>query len=192
MSRRRGKDGAIVVAVILLIVFVVGLLFAATNGFKSDVKSFALKRNEKNLILNDTYGLKFAETETFEVVNMSSQAKDFSVKIYAYGGADETDFTYTYDNEAGYSWKHFAEEEKRDFTACFDVTTVENRIVVKQIGIRLLCKLYDTRIKLPDVIPAGDRFVLEVTVGTEKITLGFSMLVRVTGVSLPEKIEFGI
>lgn len=191
MSRRRGKDGAIVVAVILLLVFVVGVLYKATNGFNAEVKSFSLRRNEKELILNDTYGLKFAETETFEVVNMSSQAKDFSVKIYAYGGTDETDFEYTYGNESGYSWKEFAEEEKRDFTACFDVTTVENRIVVKQTGIRLLCKLYDAQIKLPDVIPSDDRFVLEVTVGSEKITIGFTPLIKVTGISLPEKIELG-
>lgn len=191
MTTKRKSGGALLVAVVLLFVFVVGLLFRATNGFSSDVKTFALKRNGKETILNDKSGLSFAETEQFEIVNVSTTSRTFSVKIYACGG---TDFEYTYGAEDGYSWKEFAEAEQRDFTSCFDVVLLENRITIKRTDLDGILFRYDSQMRLSEgkSIPAGDMFELVVTCGEEKITLGFSVVyTAVEGIELnPETVVF--
>ena len=132
-SKKR-KSGMLIVAVILLVIFVGGFLFSITNGFSSSVKTFAIKRNEKELIVNDTYGMKFSSEEKFEIVNLTNKAREFSVKVYAYG-TEESDFEYTYGQEEGYTWKDFSEEEQRDFTACFDFTFEGNVLTFKNDGI---------------------------------------------------------
>ena len=189
--KRKKRNGVLIVAVIVLLVFVAGLLFSVTNGFSSGIKTFALKRNGKELIVNDTYGMKFSSEEKFEIVNLTNKAREFSVKVYAYG-TEESDFEYTYGQEEGYTWKDFSEEEQRDFTACFDFEFTENALTFRHEGFKKTVEKYDPLIVLPSSVPKGDRFVLEISCGEDKISLGFYLYAAVTGVTLsPEELVFG-
>lgn len=190
MAAKRKNGGFMFVVVILLFVLAGGLLYKATNGFSTGIKSFALKRNGKELILNDKSGLSFAETEEFEIVNVSTEDRTFSVKIYACGDAD---FEYTCGEEDGYSWKEFAKEAQRDFTSCFDVVLSENKITIKRTDLDGILFRYDSKMRLTagKPIPSGDTFELVVTCGDEKITLGFSIYTAVEEIELnPEAVVF--
>lgn len=184
MARNRKGFGFWII--VLVVVFAVGVLSKITNGFSDGVKSFSLLRNGEDRIYNNTSGLVFGGQEQFEITNYTTTSKDFSVKIYAYGGTEGTeDFQYQYGSESGYSWRAFAEEERKDLTACFNVKVIENRIIIEQEGgIYGVMQKYDENMTLPQSIPTGDRFTLEVTVGDSTIEIGFSLEVSVSSVTI--------
>ena len=191
MSKRKSRNGAMIVALVLLLVFTVGLLFSLTNGFSSDVKTFALKRSGAGLILNDSKGLKLRNEEQFEIINLKNENRDFSVRVYAYG-EEESDFEFAYGAEKGYSWKNFTEEERRDFSDCFNITLEKNLLTIKHEGLRWIVGQYNSEILLPESYPKGDKFVLEISCDDEKISLSFDLYTQVMGVNLDrEEIAFG-
>lgn len=181
--KKKKRNGATIVALVILLIVVVGLLFTLTNGFSSKVKTFAVKRNGEELILNDKQGLQFEEEEKFEIINLKADSRTFSFKVYAYGD-EESDFELTYGNERGYSWKEFAEEEQRDFTACFDIEITGNILTLRHEGFSNALAKYDSLMTLPDSFPVGDRFVLEILCGEDKISIGFSLIEKVTDIKM--------
>lgn len=181
--KKKRKQGAMIVAFIILLVFAVGFIYAATNGFSAKIKTFALKRNGKDLILNDTSGLRFAPEEKFEIVNLTSTSRDFFVKVYAYGD-EENDFEYKYLEENGYSWREFAADTNKDFTSCFDFSFEGNVLTFRNDGFKAAVARYDSKIIIPEQYPAGDKFVLVIYSGDEAISLGFSCLEEVEGLTI--------
>lgn len=185
MAKYKKRNGFTSVVVFLVCILLVGTLFAFTKGISFDVHSFAVKRNGKEMILQDKKNVSFDLEERFEIVNLSTSEQQFEVKIYAYAGSDEADFTYTYINESGCSWNDFANEKKQDFTSYFDIQVVGNTFSVKNTGFRDIVEKYDKNIHLPSDIPEGDRFVLQITCGDDSLSIYFSPYVKVSDITLP-------
>jgi hypothetical protein len=175
MARNRAKGGALGVAIILLLVFVIGAIAAITNGFKSGVRTFAVIRNDTQYVFNESRDNVFSSMEKLSIENFSTETRKYNVRVYLYGGDEETDFDMQYYAESGYSWKTFCEEKKRDVTASFTLSFFGTDVYIKSNGMTAVLDAYDPGIILTNELPAGDRFVLEVSMGKEVISIYFSL-----------------
>lgn len=182
---KRKTSGVTTVIAFLLVLVIAGALFVVSKAGSLGLPTFGVRRNGKELYLTNKTGLLFGPEEKFELFNISDSEANVTMKIYAVSGTEETDFTYTYNGESGYSWNAFVNNgEQKNFTSCFDVQVVDNVFSIKHTGFREVVKAYDENMELPEDIPEGDRFVLEIASGGDKITLGFTPFIGVTKVTL--------
>lgn len=112
------------------------------------------------------------------------------MKIYAQG-TEETDFTFTV-NGTAHSWyesiARVNQGKGEDFTEVFEVEKTETGFTLSGGIEKALRDVWpDAEIELPENIPAGDRFRMEITSGKSTLTVGFS--VRKPGNIGVEKIE---
>ena len=192
-GKKTGKRILTALIVILVLILSLGLLsrligisgnqITLTYGGESYKKSVS--------------GLEIAPESEFRL-KLRDKSADYEVKIYA-AGTEETDFTFTVDGKE-YSWqKDIAGANGgsgEEFTDAFEVTQTESGFTISCGVEKALRDIWqDEEIVLPEEIPAGDRFRLEVTSGKNTLTVSFSLKepesVGVEGVELtPGEIVF--
>ncbi len=192
-GKKTGKRILTALIVILVLILSLGLLsrligisgnqITLTYGGESYKKSVS--------------GLEIAPESEFRL-KLRDKSADYEVKIYA-AGTEETDFTFTVDGKE-YSWqKDIAGANGgsgEEFTDAFEVTQTESGFTISCGVEKALRDIWqDEEIVLPEEIPAGDRFRLEVTSGKNTLTVSFSVKepesVGVEGVELtPGEIVF--
>lgn len=184
MSKRSSKlkTAVMVILVIILLILSLGLLGRLTNVFGNKITV----RYNGTKITKDFEGLEIESGTEIEV----RAPGEYEVKIYA-AGTEATDFTFTVGGTE-YSWVEDIAGANvgrgEEFTDVFEVEKTDT-------GFRISCGLekalrdiwQDEAIELPENIPAGDRFRMEITSGKSTLTVGFS--VREPGSIGVEKIE---
>ena len=186
-GKKTGKRILTALIVILVLILSLGLLSRLLGGIVGGsgiTLTYAGESYKKSVS-----GLEIAAESEFGV-KLRDKSAEYEVKIYA-AGTEETDFTFTVGGKE-YSWqKDIAGANVgrgEEFTDVFEVEKTDT-------GFRISCGLekalrdiwQDEAIELPENIPAGDRFRLEIRSGKTTLTVGFS--VKEPGNIGVEKIE---
>ena len=186
-GKKTGKRILTALIVILVLILSLGVLSRLFGGIvvgRGITLTYAGESYKKSVS-----GLKI-EPESEFGVKLRDKSAGYAVKIYA-SGTEETDFTFTVGGKE-YGWqKDIAGANGgrgEEFTDAFEVTQTD-------AGFRISCGVekalrdiwQDEAIELPENIPAGDRFRLEVTSGKNTLTVSFS--VKEPGNIGVEKIE---
>ena len=184
-GKKTGKRILTALIVILVLILSLGLLSRLIGISGNQITlTYAGESYKKSVS-----GLEIAAESEFGV-KLRDKSADYEVKIYA-AGTEETDFTFTVGGKE-YSWqKDIAGANVgrgEEFTDVFEVEKTDT-------GFRISCGLekalrdiwQDEAIELPENIPAGDRFRLEIRSGKTTLTVGFS--VKEPGSVGVEKIE---
>ena len=181
---KRILTALIVILVLILSLGVLSRLFGGIVVGRGITLTYAGESYKKSV-----EGLEIAAESEFGV-KLRDKSAEYEVKIYA-AGTEETDFTFTVGGKE-YSWqKDIAGANVgrgEEFTDVFEVEKTDT-------GFRISCGLekalrdiwQDEAIELPENIPAGDRFRLEIRSGKTTLTFGFS--VKEPGNIGVEKIE---
>ena len=184
-GKKTGKRILTALIVILVLILSLGVLSRLFGGIvvgRGITLTYGGESYKKSV-----EGLEIAPRSEFGI-KLRDKSASYEVKIYA-SGTEETDFTFTVGGKE-YSWqKDIAGANGgsgEDFTDAFEV---------KDTGFRIACGVekalrdiwQDEAIELPENIPAGDRFRLEVTSGKNTLTVSFS--VKEPGNIGVEKIE---
>lgn len=172
------------ILVALILSFAAALIFSLTNGFTSDIKSFAVMRGE-NYILNDTSGILLVEEETFTIKHYSGDS-DISAKIYPMNLSE--DYRFEVDGHE-YSWNKDVIPRVKDFSDYVDITVNQKDNTVKIVGKpSTFLQRYAEKgangktTKLLDTLPDEDMFRLEITSGGATITLKCRLAAQATGI----------
>ena len=188
MSRKK-TGNRILTAVIVLLVLILslGLLSRLFGGFigRPEITLTYAGENYKKSVS----GMKI-EPESEFGIKLRDKSAGYAVKIYAQG-TEETDFTFTV-NGTVYSWQQDIAGANggrgEEFTDAFEMTQTETGFTLSCGVEKALKDIWpDEEIELPENIPAGDRFRMEITSGKSTLTFGFS--VREPGSIGVEKIE---
>ena len=186
-GKKTGKRILTALIVILVLILSLGVLSRLLGGVVGG-SGITLTYGGKSY-KNSVEGLEIAAESEFGV-KLRDKSAGYEVKIYALG-TEETDFTFTVGGKE-YSWqKDIAGANVgrgEEFTDVFEVEKTDT-------GFRISCGLekalrdiwQDEAIELPENIPAGDRFRLEIRSGKTTLTVGFS--VKEPGNIGVEKIE---
>ena len=186
-GKKTGKRMLTALIVILVLILSLGLLSRLFGGIvvgRGITLTYAGESYKKSVS-----GLEIAAESEFGV-KLRDKSASYEVKIYA-SGTEQTDFTFTVGGKE-YSWqKDIAGANVgrgEEFTDAFEVEKTDT-------GFRISCGVekalrdiwQDEAIELPENIPAGDRFRLEIRSGKTTLTVGFS--VKEPGNIGVEKIE---
>lgn len=134
-------------------------------------------------------GLEIAPRSEFGV-KLRDKSASYEVKIYALG-TEENDFAFTVGGTE-YSWSEDIAGANggrgEEFTDAFEVEKTDAGFTISCGVEKALKDIWpDEEIELPEEIPAGDRFRLEIRSGKNTLTIGFS--VKDPGTIGVEKIE---
>ena len=131
-------------------------------------------------------GLEIAPRSEFGV-KLRDKSASYEVKIYALG-TEENDFAFTVGGTE-YSWSEdIAGANGGEFTDAFEVEKTDAGFTISCGVEKALRDIWaGEAIELPEEIPAGDRFRLEIRSGKNTLTIGFS--VKDPGTIGVEKIE---
>lgn len=142
-------------------------------------------------------GLEIAPESEFGV-KLRDKSAEYEVKIYA-EGTEENDFAFTVAGTE-YSWqKDIAGANGgrgEEFTEVFEIEKTEKGFTISGGIKKVLKDIWPVaEIELPEELPAGDRFRMEIRSGKTTLTVGFSVKepgsVGVQGVELnPGEIVF--
>ena len=176
------KTAVTVILVIMLLILSLGLLARFTNVFGNKI---AVTYNGTK-ITKDFEGLKIESGTEIEV----KAPGEYEVKIYAEGNA-ESDFSFTVDGRS-YSWVEDIAGANggrgEEFTDAFEVEKTDAGFTISCGVEKALRDIWaGEEIVLPEEIPAGDRFRLEIRNGKNTLTVSFS--VKDPGTIGVEKIE---
>lgn len=176
------KTAVTVILVIMLLILSLGLLARFTNVFGNKI---AVTYNGTK-ITKDFEGLKIESGTEIEV----KAPGEYEVKIYAEGNA-ESDFSFTVDGRS-YSWVEDIAGanggQGEDFTEVFEIEKTEKGFKISGGIKKVLKDIWPVaEIELPEELPAGDRFRMEIRSGKTTLTVGFS--VKEPGSVGVEKIE---
>lgn len=156
-----------VLIIVLLIIGVIGAVFAFTNGFQAD---FAVMFNGKNIANKSTVRLALGESNIFDVNALTESTCD--VKIIAKASKD---FEFLVD---GVSHKY---SKVGDLTNCFDLNVTDSSIVIvlsqhESIQTILSRKYSGSTIFVPtDKILEIDCFQMQITIADgSKVFVNFS------------------
>lgn len=184
MSKRSSKlkTAVMVILVIILLILSLGLLGRLTNVFGNKI---TVTYNGTK-ITKDFEGLEIESGTEIEV----RAPGEYEVKIYA-AGTEATDFTFTVGGTE-YSWVEDIAGANggrgEEFTEVFEIEKTEKGFTISGGVEKALRDIWqDEEIELPENIPAGDRFRLEIRSGKNTLTVGFS--VKEPGNIGVEKIE---
>ena len=181
-TRSKVKTAVTVILVIMLLILSLGLLARLTNVFGNKI---AVTYNGTK-ITKDFEGLEIESGTEIEV----KAPGEYEVKIYAEGSA-ESDFSFTVDGEE-YSWVEDIAGANggrgEDFTEVFEIEKTEKGFKISGGIKKVLKDIWPVaEIELPEELPAGDRFRMEIRSGKTTLTVGFS--VKEPGSVGVEKIE---
>lgn len=186
-GKKTGKRILTALIVILVLILSLGLLsrlFGGIVGGTGITLTYAGESYKKSV-----EGLEIAPRSEFGI-KLRDKSASYEVKIYA-SGTEETDFTFTVGGKE-YSWqKDIAGANGgrgEEFTEVFEIEKTEKGFKISG-GIKKVLKdiWQDEAIELPENIPAGDRFRMEIRSGKTTLTVGFS--VKEPGSVGVEKIE---
>ena len=186
-GKKTGNRILTAVIVLLVLILSLGLLSRLFGGFigRPEITlTYAGESYKKSVS-----GLKI-EPESEFGIKLRDKSAGYAVKIYAQG-TEETDFAFTV-NGTAYSWqKDIAGAnggQGEEFSAAFEMTQTETGFTISCGVEKALRDIWtDAEIGLPENIPAGDRFRMEITSGKNTLTVGFS--VQEPGSVGVEKIE---
>ena len=184
MSKRSSKvkTAVMVILVIILLILSLGLLGRLTNVFGNKITV----RYNGTKITKDFEGLEIESGTEIEV----RAPGEYEVKIYA-AGTEATDFTFTVGGTE-YSWVEDIAGANggrgEEFTEVFEIEKTEKGFKISGGIKKVLKDIWPVaEIELPEVLPAGDRFRMEIRSGKTTLTVGFS--VKEPGSVGVEKIE---
>lgn len=171
-----------VILVIILLILSFGLLGRLTNVFGNKITV----RYNGTKITKDFEGLEIESGTEIEV----RAPGEYEVKIYA-AGTEATDFTFTVGGTE-YSWVEDIAGANggrgEEFTEVFEIEKTEKGFKISGGIKKVLKDIWPVaEIELPEELPAGDRFRMEIRSGKTTLTVGFS--VKEPGSVGVEKIE---
>ena len=175
------------VLIVLLLVGIVGVIFAFTNGFTEDFKTFYLVNGDEQIMSSESKRtFKQGESYRFDVKytfnTEQTGTKDYTVKIVA---NVKTPFNYTVGDKA-YSY-----QDGTNLTSAFDLKKEQTYFALKidndMSMQKVLEKLYSGKTvsaEIPSSAQSGYPYALVVTSYNEKATIkiNFKFNARVTGV----------
>lgn len=176
------KTAVTVILVIMLLILSLGLLARLTNVFGNKITV----RYNGTKITKDFEGLEIESGTEIEV----RAPGEYEVKIYA-AGTEATDFTFTVGGTE-YSWVEDIAGANggrgEEFTEVFEIEKTEKGFKISGGIKKVLKDIWPVaEIELPEELPAGDRFRMEIRSGKTTLTVGFS--VKEPGSVGVEKIE---
>ena len=187
MAKKTGKRILTALIVILVLILSLGVLSRLFGGIvvgRGITLTYAGESYKKSVS-----GLKI-EPESEFGVKLRDKSAGYAVKIYA-SGTEETDFTFTVGGKE-YSWSEDIAGANggrgEEFTDAFEVEKTDAGFTISCGVEKALRDIWaGEAIELPEEIPAGDRFRLEIRSGKNTLTIGFS--VKDPGTIGVEKIE---
>ena len=197
MSKQTGKTVGKVIAyilVLLAVVGVVGVIIRFTGGFTSDFKTFYVSVDGKD-VLTDTSGFEVTPQQPLSVDvkytfgSAGSDVSGYSVKVVPHA-VEGKNFDFTLNGDV-YSF-----QAENDLTAGFDIERKETSFTVTpKGGVTEVLQAVYPNYEVGDCREKGytDMYALIVTSynGKANITLYFSVLEKVTGITLePGEIVF--
>ena len=172
MSKRSSKvkTAVMVILVIILLILSLGLLGRLTNVFGNKITV----RYNGTKITKDFEGLEIESGTEIEV----RAPGEYEVKIYA-AGTEATDFTFTVGGTE-YSWVEDIAGANggrgEEFTEVFEIEKTEKGFKISGGIKKVLKDIWPVaEIELPEELPAGDRFRMEIRSGKTTLTVGFSV-----------------
>lgn len=167
-TRSKVKTAVTVILVIMLLILSLGLLARLTNVFGNKI---AVTYNGTK-ITKDFEGLEIESGTEIEV----KAPGEYEVKIYAEGSA-ESDFSFTVDGEE-YSWVEDIAGANggrgEDFTEVFEIEKTEKGFKISGGIKKVLKDIWPGKdIELPEELPSGDKFRMEITSGDKTLKIGF-------------------
>ena len=184
-GKNTGKRILTALIVILVLILSLGLLSRLIGISGNQITlTYAGESYKKSVS-----GLEIAAESEFGV-KLRDKSAEYEVKIYA-AGTEETDFTFTVGGKE-YSWqKDIAGANGgsgEDFTEVFEIEKTEKGFKISGGIKKVLKDIWPGKeIILPEELPAGDRFRMEIRSGKTTLTVGFS--VKEPGSVGVEKIE---
>ena len=174
-GKKTGKRILTALIVILVLILSLGVLSRLLGGVvvgRGITLTYGGESYKKSVS-----GLEIAAESEFGV-KLRDKSAGYEVKIYA-SGTEESDFAFTVGGTE-YSWqKDIAGANGgrgEDFTDAFEVTQTESGFTIACGVEKALRDIWQgAEIVLPEEIPAGDRFRLEVTSGKNTLTVEFSV-----------------
>ena len=162
------KTAVTVILVIMLLILSLGLLARLTNVFGNKIEV----TYNGTKITKDFEGLKIESGTEIEV----KAPGEYEVKIYAEGSA-ESDFSFTVDGEE-YSWVEDIAGANggrgEEFTEVFEIEKTEKGFKISGGIKKVLKDIWPGKeIILPEELPAGDRFRMEIRSGDKTLKIGF-------------------
>lgn len=181
---KRILTALIVILVLILSLGVLSRLFGGIVVGRGITLTYAGESYKKSV-----EGLEIAPRSEFGI-KLRDKSASYEVKIYA-SGTEETDFTFTVGGKE-YSWqKDIAGANGgsgEDFTEVFEIEKTEKGFKISGGIKKVLKDIWPGKeIILPEELPAGDRFRMEIRSGKTTLTVGFS--VKEPGSVGVEKIE---
>ncbi len=181
-GKKTGKRILTALIVILVLILSLGLLGRLTNVFGNKITV----RYNGTKITKDFEGLEIESGTEIEV----RAPGEYEVKIYA-AGTEATDFTFTVGGTE-YSWVEDIAGANggrgEEFTEVFEIEKTEKGFKISGGIKKVLKDIWPVaEIELPEELPAGDRFRMEIRSGKTTLTVGFS--VKEPGSVGVEKIE---
>lgn len=162
------KTAVTVILVIMLLILSLGLLARFTNVFGNKIEV----TYNGTKITKDFEGLEIESGTEIEV----KAPGEYEVKIYAEGIA-ESDFSFTVDGEE-YSWSEDIAGANsgvgEEFTEVFEIEKTEKGFKISGGIQKALKDIWpEKEIILPEEIPSGDKFRMEITSGDKTLKIGF-------------------
>lgn len=192
-GKKTGKRILTALIVILVLILSLGLLSRLIGVSGNQITLTYAGESYKS----SASGLEIAPRSEFGV-KLRDKSASYEVKIYALG-TEENDFAFTVGGTE-YSWSEDIAGANggrgEEFTDAFEVEKTDAGFTISCGVEKALRDIWqDEEIVLPEEIPAGDRFRLEVTSGKTTLTVSFSVKepesVGVQGVELnPGEIVF--
>ena len=184
-DKKTGKRILTALIVILVLILSLGLLSRLIGVSGNQITLTYAGESYKSSVS----GLEIAPRSEFGV-KLRDKSASYEVKIYALG-TEENDFAFTVGGTE-YSWSEDIAGANggrgEEFTDAFEVEKTDAGFTISCGVEKALRDIWqDEEIVLPEEIPAGDRFRLEVTSGKTTLTVSFS--VKDPGTIGVEKIE---
>lgn len=194
-GNKTGKRILTALIVILVLILSLGLLSRLLGGIVGGSGITLTYGGES--YKSSVSGLEIAPRSEFGV-KLRDKSASYEVKIYALG-TEENDFAFTVGGKE-YSWSEDIAGANggvgEEFTDAFEVEKTDAGFTISCGVEKALRDIWqDEEIVLPEEIPAGDRFRLEIRSGKNTLTIGFSVkepgTIGVEGVELnPGEIVF--
>lgn len=181
---KRILTALIVILVLILSLGVLSRLFGGIVVGRGITLTYAGESYKKSV-----EGLEIAPRSEFGI-KLRDKSASYEVKIYALG-TEENDFAFTVGGTE-YSWSEDIAGANggrgEEFTDAFEVEKTDAGFTISCGVEKALRDIWaGEAIELPEEIPAGDRFRLEIRSGKNTLTIGFS--VKDPGTIGVEKIE---
>lgn len=186
-TTKKASKAIAYILIILLLIGSIGLIFALTNGFSEDFKTFYLVCGDEEIVKTETNrDFRRDEVYRFDVKYVfdteQTNPKDYSVKVITNA---EREFTFTVDND------NYSYQSGLDLSSVFELTKEKTYFtfkIPKDMTLQtVLERIYpdkDVVVKNASILTDNYLYSLIVTSYNEKVTykINFRLRTQVTGV----------